>query len=181
MIEELLAEAGLSREEIEGLAVGIGPGSYTGIRLAIAIAQGWHLADRLPVFAISSLEAMAVQASILGWHGEAGLVIEAGSRDLVYLDRYRMGPGGIKNIGEVMMVPRTSISGLSADFLAGPDAVAMDKRGRELFPEAEAVGQLALQGGKEISPEKLEPLCLQPPAYVKAPLPRVFGDVTRES
>src|SRR5581483_1852390 len=40
-----LTEAGLEREEIECLAIGLGPGSYTGIRSAIALAQGWQLAS----------------------------------------------------------------------------------------------------------------------------------------
>jgi tRNA threonylcarbamoyladenosine biosynthesis protein TsaB len=41
MIEKILAEAKIEREEIEVIAVGLGPGSYTGIRAAIALAQGW--------------------------------------------------------------------------------------------------------------------------------------------
>ena len=45
MIEEALREAGLEREQIEVLAVGLGPGSYTGIRVALSLAQGWQLAS----------------------------------------------------------------------------------------------------------------------------------------
>ena len=44
LIEKALAAAKISREEIEAIAVGLGPGSYTGIRAAIAVAQGWQLA-----------------------------------------------------------------------------------------------------------------------------------------
>ena len=43
LVEEALAEANCRREEIGALAVGLGPGSYTGIRGAIALAQGWQL------------------------------------------------------------------------------------------------------------------------------------------
>ena len=44
LIERVLAEARLGRDQIDCLAVGLGPGSYTGIRVALAIAQGWQLA-----------------------------------------------------------------------------------------------------------------------------------------
>ena len=44
LIEEALQQAKIEREEIECIAVGLGPGSYTGIRAAIALAQGWQLA-----------------------------------------------------------------------------------------------------------------------------------------
>ena len=46
MIRSALHEAKLEREQIEVLAIGLGPGSYTGIRIALAIAQGWQLASR---------------------------------------------------------------------------------------------------------------------------------------
>ena len=44
LVEEALRQAQLDREQIECLAIGLGPGSYTGIRSAIALAQGWQLA-----------------------------------------------------------------------------------------------------------------------------------------
>ena len=45
MIESALKHAGLEREQIDCLVVGLGPGSYNGIRTAIALAQGWQLAS----------------------------------------------------------------------------------------------------------------------------------------
>ena len=44
LIEQALQQAQIGREEIQRLGIGIGPGSYTGIRSAIAVAQGWQLA-----------------------------------------------------------------------------------------------------------------------------------------
>ena len=44
LIESALGEAAVGRTEIDCIAVGIGPGSYTGIRAAIALTQGWQLA-----------------------------------------------------------------------------------------------------------------------------------------
>ena len=61
LIEQALAEAGIEREQIDCVAVGLGPGSYMGTRIAIAIAQGWQLARGVKVAGTSSAEAVARQ------------------------------------------------------------------------------------------------------------------------
>src|SRR5437879_6073056 len=62
LIEQALEQAGMQREEIECLAIGIGPGSYTGIRVAIAIAQGWQLARPIQLAGVSSVESLVFEA-----------------------------------------------------------------------------------------------------------------------
>ncbi len=63
MIEEVLAHAGKMGGDLTGIAFGCGPGSYTGLRLAAATAQAWSLAYDLPVYAVSSLATLALQAA----------------------------------------------------------------------------------------------------------------------
>src|SRR5690242_2576555 len=53
LIERLLRDTGVPRKAIEALAIGLGPGSYTGIRSAIALAQGWQLAAGIHLTGIS--------------------------------------------------------------------------------------------------------------------------------
>lgn len=62
MCEEVLAEGGISRRQLDAIAVGRGPGAFTGVRLAISAAQGMALALDLPVIPISSLAALALDA-----------------------------------------------------------------------------------------------------------------------
>jgi tRNA threonylcarbamoyladenosine biosynthesis protein TsaB len=59
MLERLLAGAGLGAAELDAVAFGAGPGSFTGLRIACGIAQGLAFARDLPVLGVSSLEAMA--------------------------------------------------------------------------------------------------------------------------
>ncbi len=58
-IDELLKESNLAMEQLDAVAVSGGPGSYTGLRIGVSVAKGICYASRLPLIAITSLEAMA--------------------------------------------------------------------------------------------------------------------------
>ena len=60
--EQLLADAGVAKSQLDAIAVGRGPGAFTGVRLAVALAQGIALALDRPVVPVSTLAALAMQA-----------------------------------------------------------------------------------------------------------------------
>ena len=86
MIDAVLREAGVARGELDAIAVGLGPGSYTGVRLSISVAQGWQLATGIQVAGISSLSALA-----------AGLELE--ERVVLAVEAQR-GPAGRAELGD---------------------------------------------------------------------------------
>jgi tRNA threonylcarbamoyl adenosine modification protein YeaZ len=59
VIDEALGKSGISREEINLIAVGTGPGSFTGLRIGIATAKGLAMALDRPIAGISTLDALA--------------------------------------------------------------------------------------------------------------------------
>src|SRR5437870_11515908 len=65
-VDSLLHDAGMSLASIEGLAVGIGPGSFTGVRIGIMTVKTWADALGKPVAGISSLEAAAAEHAVSG-------------------------------------------------------------------------------------------------------------------
>jgi tRNA threonylcarbamoyladenosine biosynthesis protein TsaB len=59
LVERTLADAGLGIADVDGLAVSIGPGSFTGLRIGLAFAKGVAYAGRVPLAAVPTLEALA--------------------------------------------------------------------------------------------------------------------------
>ena len=58
-IKELLVDSNITADQLDAIAVSGGPGSYTGLRIAVSVAKGICYASHLPLIAITSLEAMA--------------------------------------------------------------------------------------------------------------------------
>lgn len=94
LIESALRQAKLEREAIECIAVGIGPGSYAGIRVAISLAQGWQLATGVKLIGISSVECIAAQAAADGVSGKFSVVIDA-QRGEFYLASFEVINGAL--------------------------------------------------------------------------------------
>ena len=73
MIEETLEGAGVDREEVSGIVVGEGPGSFTGVRVAAATAKGLSRALGVPLYRVSSLAAVALAAAPGSAFGSASI------------------------------------------------------------------------------------------------------------
>ncbi len=91
MIDALLASAGVDRRELDAVAFGRGPGSFTGVRIAAGIAQGIALGLSLPVVPVSSLAALA-QSAVEAHPQARGVLATIRSRaDEIYVAGYGFG------------------------------------------------------------------------------------------
>jgi len=174
LVESALREAGLERESVECLAVGLGPGSYTGIRSAIALAQGWQLARGTRILGISSVEGLAAQAQAEKIYGRVHLIIDA-QRNEFYLANYEIGASVCREAEPLRLAGRDEVFALArGDGMAlGPGISKCFSDGRELFPDAAMLGQLAARRSDFLPGERLEPIYLRETSFVRAPPPRI--------
>jgi tRNA threonylcarbamoyladenosine biosynthesis protein TsaB len=92
LVERVLTDAGCTIEDLDGLAVSIGPGSFTGLRIGLAFAKGIAFAGRLPIAPVPTLEALAWVAGAAP--GETiCAALDARKRE-VYAAFFRVDPGG---------------------------------------------------------------------------------------
>ena len=134
MIEQVLAEAKIEREQIDVLAVGLGPGSYTGIRAAISIAQGWQLARGVKLLGVSSAECLAAQARAEKILGRVNVVIDA-QRNEFYLATYEITADGWRETAPLKILSLAEVqSRAGADgILIGPEVTRWFPGGRVNF------------------------------------------------
>lgn len=174
MVERALKLARLERGQIECIAVGIGPGSYTSIRVAISLAQGWQIAANVKLCGVSSVACIAEQAAAEGIHRPFSVVVDA-QRGEFYLAGYDGSGGTPRETAPLRIASSDEIRAQekAGDILVGPEVTRWFPGGRVVFPRAEWVGRLALTRGQFISGAALEPIYLRETQFVKAPPPRV--------
>jgi len=169
MISDVLDQAGVEREAVECLAVGLGPGSYHGIRAAISLAQGWQFARGTHLLGISSVEGIAAQAQADGLRGSVAVVVDA-QRDELYVADYEISSTVWRTVNPLRLAPVTEVlAATKADqVLVGPEVTRWFGEGRVVFPRAETLGRLAANRSDFIAGEKLEPIYLRATSFVKA-------------
>src|SRR6185312_9789873 len=167
LIEKVLLDGKVAREEIEVIAVGLGPGSYTGIRAAIAVAQGWQLARETKLLGVASTEAIAAQAQAMKLFGRVSVLVDA-QRGEFYLSQWEISADNRIETGALRIVVATEVKERVAagEILAGPTAENV------VFPSATMVALLA--GGRQdfVAGEQIQPIYLRETAFVKAPAGR---------
>ncbi|MER3546582.1 MAG: tRNA (adenosine(37)-N6)-threonylcarbamoyltransferase complex dimerization subunit type 1 TsaB [Rhodanobacteraceae bacterium] len=176
MAESLLSEAGLQRAQLDGIAVGRGPGAFTGVRLAVSVAQGLAFALDLPVVTISSLAALAMQSVR---NGAAVLAVIDARMGEVYAGAFAFDANGLlRPLDEERVVRAEDLSlpgqqnwnvigsGWAAyrhALLARLPSPPMWEED-EAFPQARDVARLALpqfEAGNFLPPERTLPVYLR--------------------
>jgi tRNA threonylcarbamoyladenosine biosynthesis protein TsaB len=179
-LEEVLATAGLSCASLDAIAFGQGPGTFSGVRTAAAIAQGLALAHDLPLVPVSSLAALAAGGARL--HRATAVVAALDARrSQVYFGAYRFTAGALLAttvIADCLATPTEIVLATPGDWLAVgqgwsayadvfahnlPDLVRLEP----LYPHAQDLARLARQhwdAGVRVS------ACEALPVYVREAL-----------
>jgi tRNA threonylcarbamoyladenosine biosynthesis protein TsaB len=177
MIDELLAESALTLAQIDGMAFGRGPGSFTGVRIAVSVIQGLALARQLRVAGVSNLAAVAQQAATTqGLPTDAEILVCMDARmQEVYWAQYRVSANGLVTlIGREQVSTPSAVAGLpSLAFGAGTGWRAYPElRGRYpvlpindgMLPRALEVARLGIaefQAGRATTAADAQPVYLR--------------------
>jgi tRNA threonylcarbamoyladenosine biosynthesis protein TsaB len=173
--EELLAEAGIARTQLDAIVVGRGPGAFTGVRLAVALAQGIALALDLPVVPVSTLAALAYPVRTKDTDVLAAIDARMGE---VYLGWFRADAAtGVHAVGPEWMarpdavdIDANTLVGIGTGFAAANGALAETLMSKLLLCDPVALphaadlvrlGALAFARGEAVAPERVEPAYLR--------------------
>jgi len=175
LIESALRAAGVEREQVECIAVGLGPGSYTGIRSAIALAQGWQLALGVKLLGVSSAEVLAATARSAGIVGRVAVAIDA-LRGEFYSASYEVTTNGWREMAPLRLLRREAVEALAqgGELLVSPDAKCPFRGAKLLSPSAGELGRLASRRCNFQPGENLEPIYLRETTFLKAPPARHY-------
>jgi len=181
MVRLVLEDAGVDGPDLDGIAVGTGPGLFTGLRVGVSSAKAMAQAWALPMVAVSSLEVLAF---VCRHAGRAICAAIDGRRGELFTATYRPSPGGVERLGDYRVVAPDELAAAlralcepvlvcgagalrHAAALAETLGGAVELAGPEqAAPSAEALVQLALprlDRGWTTEPLEVRPIYLRRP------------------
>lgn len=175
-VDRLLADCGLAPADLEGLAVSVGPGSFTGLRVGLATVKGLAMALDLPIAPVPTLDALAAR---LPFADAPVCPILDARKNEVYLSLYRWrGDRMCREREYLALPPELAAAGLTAPVILLGDGIEacrpwLDGQGdgiriapaAQRLPAAATVAELGhavLAAGDGVGAEALVPLYLRP-------------------
>jgi len=185
-VDELLAAAGISFGELGGIAVGIGPGSFTGLRIGVSYAKGIAFASGCALAGVPSLDAIAL-AALEDPRARPGLtvcpILDARKGE-VYTALYRIVADGLEKLSRDLVMPLARLTSelaqldqdaiLAGDTKANDAAALLHRKGVEVTVKGTqvlqtraryiaALGAARIARGESDSIGAFEPLYVRPP------------------
>jgi tRNA threonylcarbamoyladenosine biosynthesis protein TsaB len=171
--EALLAEAGIARSQLDAIAVGRGPGAFTGVRLAVALGQGIALALDRPVVPVSTLAALAMQAEgerilaaidarmgevyVAGFERDGDSIVATSDEIVAAPTQYALPEGGgWIGVGTGFAAADGALLARCADRFTRIDPTALPHAA-----DVARLGAIAFERGEALAPERVEPAYLR--------------------
>lgn len=169
LIEQALGKAGnRSKRDVSRLAIGLGPGSYTGIRVAISTAQGWAAGRPVELVGVPAIRVLQEQLRRSEFQGPVLLAFDA-QRGELYAARGVVTREGatLDHPLRLMSVEEAWQHQQSGTPVMGPDLGRLVPQSIPLFPSASILAELARTSREFLAPESLEPVYLRETTFVK--------------
>lgn len=180
MIQELLLEAGIALADVDAIAYGAGPGSFTGVRTACGVAQGLGFGADLPLVPVVTLDAMALACHQQYGSTDILAVLDARMGE-VYWAQYRYAAAAQASAGVVpgivqapalsapeLVAPQGAVTACGNGLPAYADAFASEAFAvgahGDVLPHAAQVAQLgrvAFEAGQGVTAAQAQPLYLR--------------------
>lgn len=173
MLDELLQQAGVKLTQLDGIAYGAGPGSFTGVRIACGVTQGLALGGSLPVIGISTLQAVA-QAS---GRDKVIVALDARMAEVYFAVYEKRGTGWLEVCAPCLCLPQNAPAvagngwhGAGSGFSAHGDVLQQRYAGQlaetdaNCVPQASAIAMLAapmFEAGMGMDAARAMPLYLR--------------------
>ncbi len=180
-LEALLKQKDMTAQDLAAVAVSTGPGSFTGIRVGIATAEGLCLPSNLLAFGVSTLEGLAENLRAAEMQGEALCLVDA-QRGECFVGHYDIGKDHVKELSPPQILAFEQFYTLlkGKTWIVGPGALKYEREIRESLgtlgmfafnsfhqPKAMSIARIAYrewQAGLRPTLQDLKPLYLRPPA-----------------
>lgn len=180
-LETLLQQRDMTANDLAAMAVSVGPGSFTGIRVGIATAEGVCMPSNLLAFGVSTLDGLAENLRAAEMLGEALCLVDA-QRGECFVGHYNIENENFAEIEPPQILGFEKLASLLKEraWVVGPGALKYEKELRESLgthgmfafnnlhqPKAMSIARIAYrqwQAGKRSTLQELKPLYLRPPA-----------------
>jgi universal bacterial protein YeaZ len=193
LVEDVLAHADTAPAGLDAVAVSMGPGSYTGLRIGMSTAKGWALATGANLVGVPTLAAYAARVRPMAARGDVLCPLFDARRDEVYAAAYRATPDGLTPQAETKALTVDALPGwigavegrlwLMGDGAAkSRDALAAVGAGRTVLSPDDvppSAAWVARQGQRRLDTHDPDDLSTVEPLYVKdvhaTPAPSPFA------
>lgn len=169
LLAATLREARTTPDQIECLALNLGPGSYTGVRAGISMAQGWSLARPIRLIGLTTFDSLSQQAFDLNVRGRVHILLDA-QRGEFFVAPYEITSAGPRPLQACYLASLAEVLDRAqrGESIIGPEVSRWVPQGRDLSPNAKTLGLLASRSADPIRPEDLRPQYGRETTFVKS-------------